>query len=67
MKEIELAYDRVVAGIRAQYTLGYLSTNPARDGRWRRLEIKVTRAGASRARDIRVMVRKGYFAPLVRP
>jgi len=67
MKDIELAYDRVVAGIRAQYTLGYISTNPARDGRWRRLEVKVARAGAARARDLRVLVRKGYFAPLVRP
>jgi Ca-activated chloride channel family protein len=66
MKEIELAYDRVVAGIRAQYTLGYVSTNPARDGRWRRLEVKVARAGAARARDLRVLVRKGYFAPLVK-
>jgi len=64
MKEIELAYDRVVAGIRAQYTLGYVSTNSARDGRWRRVEVKVTRPGASRGR---VLVRKGYFAPLVRP
>jgi len=67
MKEIELAYDRVVAGIRAQYTLGYVSTNPARDGRWRRVEVKVTRAGATRGRDLRVLVRKGYFAPFVRP
>jgi len=67
MKEIETAYDRVVAGIRAQYTLGYTSSNTARDGRWRRVEVKVTRAGESRARDLRVLTRKGYFAPLVRP
>jgi len=67
MKEIEDAYDRVVAGIRAQYTLGYTSSNPARDGRWRRVEVKVARAGDSRARDLRVQTRKGYFAPLVRP
>ena len=63
MKEIEDAYDRVVAGIRAQYTLGYTSSNPARDGRWRRVEVKVARAGDSRARDLRVQTRKGYFAP----
>jgi Ca-activated chloride channel homolog len=63
MKEIEAAYDRVVAGIRAQYTLGYTSTNAARDGRWRRLEVKVAGAG----RDRRVLTRKGYFAPYVRP
>jgi len=66
MKEIERAYDRVVAGIRAQYTLGYISTNPARDGRWRRVDVKVTRAGAARGRDVRVLTRKGYFAPLVK-
>jgi Ca-activated chloride channel homolog len=66
MKEIETAYDRVVAGIRAQYTLGYTSTNAARDGRWRRLEVKVARAAGSRARDLRVQTRKGYFAPLIR-
>src|ERR1041384_2169860 len=54
MKEIEAAYDRVVAGIRAQYTLGYTSTNAARDGRWRRVEVKV-----ARGRDLRVQTRKG--------
>ena len=61
MKEIELAYDRVVAGIRAQYTLGYTSTNTARDGRWRRVEVKM-----ARGRDLRVQTRKGYFAPFVK-
>jgi Ca-activated chloride channel family protein len=61
MKEIEAAYDRVVAGIRAQYTLGYTSSNKATDGRWRRLEVKV--AGSAR----RVLARKGYFAPFVKP
>ena len=67
MKEIEAAYDRVVAGIRAQYTLGYTSSNRAKDGRWRRLEVKVARAAGSRARDMRVLTRKGYFAPFVKP
>ena len=62
MKEIESAYDRVVAGIRAQYTLGYTSTNAARDGRWRRVEVKVAGGG----RDRRVLTRKGYFAPFVK-
>jgi Ca-activated chloride channel family protein len=66
MKEIESAYDRVVAGIRAQYTLGYTSTNTARDGRWRRVEVKVARSGDSRGRALRVLTRKGYFAPYVK-
>ena len=64
MKQIESAYDRVVAGIRAQYTLGYTSTNSARDGRWRRVEVKVART--ERSRDLRVLTRKGYFAPFVK-
>ena len=63
MKDIEAAYDRVVAGIRAQYSLGYVSSNTARDGRWRELEIKVTRPGVRASRDLRVQTRKGYFAP----
>jgi len=67
MKEIERAYDRVEAGVRAQYTLGYTSTNTARDGRWRRVEVKVARTRDARGRDLRVLTRKGYFAPLVRP
>ena len=65
MKQIETAYDRVVAGIRAQYALGYTSTNTARDGRWRRVEVKVARTAGSR--DLRVLTRKGYFAPFVKP
>jgi len=63
MKEIEVAYDRVVEGIRAQYSLGYASTNRARDGRWRELEVKVNRPGVRSSRDLRVQSRKGYFAP----
>ena len=67
MKEIEAAYDRVVEGIRAQYSLGFVSTNAARDGRWRRLEVKVTRPAARSSRDLRVQTRKGYFAPFKKP
>ena len=35
MKEIEAAYDRILTQVRAQHTLGYVSTNAAQDGRWR--------------------------------
>jgi len=56
MKDIEASYDKVVAQIRAQYTLGYLSTNEKTDGTWRKVEVKTTR------KDLRVRSRKGYFA-----
>ena len=60
MKQIEQAYDRILAQIRAQYTVGYISTNAATDGSWRKVEIKVRRPNA---KDLRVQTRKGYFAP----
>jgi Ca-activated chloride channel homolog len=67
MKEIETAYDRVVEGIRAQYSLGFISTNPARDGRWRKLEVKVSAPSGRSTRGLRVQTRKGYFAPFEKP
>lgn len=57
MKEVESAYEKILAQIRAQYSLGYASTNEKADGQWRRVEIKVKRP------DIRIQARKGYFAP----
>ena len=60
MKEIEEAYDTIVSQVRSQYTLGYISTNTATDGRWRKVEIRVRPPAASGAR---IQSRKGYFAP----
>ncbi len=57
MKDVEGAYDKVLAQINAQYHLGYLSANAATDGAWRKVEIKVRRPGT------RVRGRQGYFAP----
>jgi Ca-activated chloride channel homolog len=59
MKQIEEAYDRILSQIRAQYSLGYISSNTRRDGRWRKVEIKVRRPGID---GPRVQARKGYFA-----
>jgi Ca-activated chloride channel family protein len=57
MKNVESAYDKVLAEITGQYHLGYQSTNTARDGAWRKVEIRVTRP------DLRIRSRKGYFGP----
>ena len=56
VKELDSVYEKVVAQIRAQYTIGYLSTNDKTDGSWRKVDVKTTR------RDLRVRSRKGYFA-----
>jgi Ca-activated chloride channel homolog len=60
MKQITSAYDKIVAQIRAQYTLGYVSSSTLKDGRWRKVEIRVRRPDL---KDLRVQTRKGYFAP----
>ncbi|MEW6321565.1 MAG: VWA domain-containing protein [Acidobacteriota bacterium] len=57
VKDLDAAYEKVLAEIRAQYTVGYISTNTAQDGAWRRVEIKVKRPG------VKIRSRKGYFAP----
>jgi VWFA-related protein len=50
-------YRRIAADLRQQYTLGYVSTNTARDGRWRKLTVRVRREG------LLVQARAGYYAP----
>jgi len=60
MKQVDAAYDKIVAQIRAQYSLGYVSTSTDADGRWRKVEIKVRRPDL---KDLRIQTRKGYFAP----
>lgn len=61
MREVESAYDKVLAEIKGQYHLGYQSTNTERDGKWRKVEIKLKRS------DLRIRSRKGYFAPYKPP
>ena len=59
VKELDGVYDKVLAEIRAQYIIGYLSSNEKADGAWRKLEIKVTGQA-----DDHVRSRQGYFAQL---
>jgi len=61
VKELDKVYAQVVAEIRAQYTIGYESSNSKADGTWRKVEIKVNR------KDSKVRTRQGYFAPLLKP
>jgi Ca-activated chloride channel family protein len=57
LKDLDSSYEKVLAEIKAQYHLGYASTNPATDGLWRKVEVKAKRP------DIKLRSRKGYFAP----
>ena len=50
------AFARVQRDMSAYYLLGYSSTNPAKDGRFRRIQVRAKRDG------LRVEARAGYYA-----
>ena len=50
-------FDKVVNDTSAYYVLGYSSTNPARDGRFRRIRVRLKRT------DLKLEYRSGYYAP----
>ena len=57
VSELASQFDRVIENLRHRYLVGYTSSNPARDGKWRSVEIRTRTPG------IRITSRKGYFAP----
>jgi Ca-activated chloride channel homolog len=61
MKELEPMYSQIAAEIHAQYVLGYVPTNAARDGKWRKVEIRLKRPSSER---LQLRTRQGYFAPI---
>ena len=50
-------YQKIADELSSQYTLGYTSKNPKRDGRWRRIVVRVNRA------DVTARTKQGYYAP----
>lgn len=55
--QIDQACQQVGAELRTQYSIGYHPKNKARDGTFRRVEVKVPAPG------YKVRTRQGYFAP----
>ena len=53
-------YEQIAEELSNQYTLGYTSNNPRRDGMWRRIVVRVTR------RSVTARTKQGYYAPRVK-
>jgi len=58
MGELESVYDRIAEELRTLYSVGYVSNNLRRDGKWRRIVVRVPdREG------LQVRHKLGYYAP----
>ena len=61
LQKLREAFMRINRGIKNQYALGYVSTNPRRDESFREIKVRVRRSG------LNVNHRKGYYAPRAEP
>jgi VWFA-related protein len=58
LSELDSVYDRIAEELRTLYSLGYVSSNSRRDGKWRRIVVRVPdREGLT------VRHKLGYYAP----
>jgi Ca-activated chloride channel family protein len=58
VKSLGGVYGQIYDELSSQYTIGYTSKNPRRDGAWRRLVVRVSRP------NVQARTKQGYFAPL---
>jgi VWFA-related protein len=54
-------YEQVLEELRAQYSMGYVSSNPRHDGRWRAIEVRLLNRP-----QLRIRHKPGYYAPVNR-
>jgi VWFA-related protein len=58
ISELDGVYDKIAEELRTQYSLGYVSANKRRDGKWRRIVVRVPNRD-----DIQIRHKLGYYAP----
>jgi len=57
IEDLNGVYSQIADELASQYTIGYTSKNPRRDGAWRRIDARVTRPNAT------ARTKRGYYAP----
>jgi Ca-activated chloride channel family protein len=57
VEDLKDVYGQIADELSSQYTIGYASKNPRRDGGWRRVAVQVARPNAV------VRTKRGYYAP----
>jgi Ca-activated chloride channel family protein len=60
LPQIDGVYDKIAEELRTQYALGYVSSNPQRDGKWRRIAIETTQG------NLLLRHKQGYYAAAMR-
>ena len=58
LSELDAVYDRIAEELRTQYNLGYVSSNPRKDGKWRRIVVRTPER-----EELQIRHKLGYFAP----
>lgn len=59
--DLSRAVTQISHELRSQYILGYYPSNRVRNGKWRRLNIRVTKSAPQE--KLRLYTKKGYYAP----
>ena len=60
LSQIDGVYDKIAEELRTQYALGYISSNPSRDGKWRRIAISTSQG------NLMLRHKQGYYAGALR-
>jgi Ca-activated chloride channel family protein len=55
--ELAGVYDMIAMELSSQYSLGYISRNPRRDGQWRRVVVRINRP------NVTARTKLGYYGP----
>jgi Ca-activated chloride channel family protein len=63
VKELQTAVSAITRELRVQYVVGYQPSNTARDGKFRKVQVKLNEAAGGGAARRTVRTRAGYFAP----